>query len=102
MPHNLRNFYRTHVYLCLNRLDSVLMSCTPAPLYTDLIKCLNSKIGEFIRPFTSYTEIDCSYVGRVRRRDFNFPQNTADNSVLMKKMPELEIELNNFKNKKNL
>ena len=101
MPHNLRNFYHTHVYLGLNRLNSVFMSCKPAPLYTDLIKCLNSNIGEVIQPFTGYAEIDYSYVSRVKGRYFYFLQNTGNYSVIMKNMPELEIELNNLKNEKN-
>ena len=101
MPYNLRNFYHTHVYLGLSRLNSVFMTSKPSPLYNDLIECLKSSVGEVIQPYTGYKNIDCEYISRLNRRNFYFLQNIGKYGAIMKNSPFLDKELNKFLYEKN-
>ena len=101
MPYNLRNFFNTHAYLGLNRLNSVFMTSKPAPLYNDLKECLTSSIGTVLRPFTGYIENDQSFTARVNRRDYFFLQNIGKYEVFMKNSPAIEVELYRLLNSVN-
>ena len=94
MPYNLRNFFNTHLYLGINRLNSVFMTSKPTPLFNDLIDCLKSNQGRVIQPYTGFIETDMEFANRVKRRDFYYLQNIGQYSVRMQNSPFLEKELN--------